>query len=105
MSLLTGVQMNEPDKLEHIYKHRKNKDYVTVILTRENTGAILRRFLVSEKGFNGVESNEGVFATEFLPKLVNNIYVAAADLSKYLNRNGYKGVTTMTQTRNGVKLS
>lgn len=103
--MLNDKTLEEPKKLEHIYIHKKRKDYLTVILTRQNTGAISHKFLISENGFNGVESNEGIFSEDFLPKPVVNIYIAAANLSKYLKKNGYKGVTTITQTKNGVKLS
>ncbi|WP_428327883.1 hypothetical protein [Mucilaginibacter sp.] len=94
-----------PDKLEHIYVHRKNRDYVIATLFRNNENGVIEcQCSNSDNGLNRVPALTGILAQDALPKTANNIYVAASNLSKYLSKNGYKSVTTIIQTKNGVKL-
>lgn len=104
--VLINKILNETDKLQHVYIHRKNKNYIIITVIRnKESGNIEYQCLASENGLTGIPINTEIFAIDLLPIATNNIFTTAASLSKYLNKNGYRGVTKITQTKNGVKLS
>lgn len=96
----------EPNQLRHTYVHRKNKSYVIAIVSRDpETGVVEYQCLASDNGLVGIPTNDVTLMTNSLPKPGDNIYLAASSLAKYLSKIGYKTVTKITQTKNGVKLS
>lgn len=92
------------DKLKKLYIHRKNKDLIEVEIT------IVPEFMKtqytifkSDNGIKGKIRNDGIFSADQLPETKGNILIDAVSLTKYLNKNGYKSVTMISQTKNGVK--
>lgn len=87
-----------------MYIHRKNKDLIeaeTALYLK--TGKVLYTIFRNNNGITGEILTDGIFSPDQLPETMGNVLRDTVMLAKYLSKHGYKGVTKIMQTKNGIK--
>jgi len=99
---MTTIEL--PDKYRNMYIHRKNKDVIEVETAINNTSLIVVRTIFrNNNGLAGEELSDGIFSKDQLPVITSHLLKDTVNTSNYLSKNGYKGVTIIKQTKNGIK--
>ena len=93
-----------PEKYKSLYIHRKNKDLIEAetALDKE-TGKVINSIYRNNNGITAELLTDEIFAKELLPLPTDNVLRDSIALGKYLRKNGYKVVTKIAQTKNGVR--
>lgn len=95
-----------PDKYRNIYIHRTNKDLIEAETVFDSKGGkILYTIFRNNNGITGEILADGIFSASQMPKPSGDVLRDAVTLINYLNKNGYKGITKVIQTKNGVKFA
>lgn len=97
------ASLDLPKSFSHLFIHRKNKDYIKANIFEDNN-EIKYSIYKSTDGFHYELTSESIFYPNFLPKPTQDILSSTINLYKFIKKNGYKVCTTITQTKNGVKL-
>lgn len=93
-----------PEKYRNMYIHRKNKDLIEAEIAHDSkSGKVLSTIFRNNNGISGEILTDGIFSTDQMPKTTGNVLRDTVTLAKYLSKNGYKGVTKIVQTKNGIK--
>jgi len=93
-----------PEKYRNLFIHRKSKDLIEAEAAyNEKTGKVNLTIFRSNNGITGEILSDGIFEAGVLPVKTDNVLKDMVALNKYLNAQGYKGVTKVTQTENGIK--
>lgn len=93
-----------PDKYRNMYIHRKNKDLIEAETALDSkSGKVLSTIYRNNNGITGEILTDGIFSAGQIPETTDNVLRDAVTLAKYLKKNGYKGVTKIKQTKNGIK--
>lgn len=93
-----------PEKYRNMYIHRKNKDLIEAETALDpKSGKVLSTIFRNNNGITGEILTDGIFSPEQIPETTGNVLRDTVMLAKYLSKNGYKGVTKIAQTKNGIK--
>lgn len=96
--------LNLSDKFRSLYIHRKNKDLIEAETKLDAvSGKVVHTIFRSNNGLAGEILKDGIFSKDQLPLISDNLLMDKVNLSKYLSKNGYKSVTKLKQTKDGVK--
>lgn len=95
-----------PEKFRNLYIQKKTQDLIEVITELEpESRKVSYTIFESNNGITGKILDEGIFSAEQLPVITGDILRDTVSLNKYLKNNGYKSVTKISQTQNGVKFA